>query len=226
MALKVYYDLMSQPARSLIIYLKYCKIPFTECPIALRNGEHLSEDYAKINRFKKVPAIDHNGFKLAESVAIFRYISREFPAAEKLYPKNSQSQAKIDEFLEWHHINLRGSAAMYFMTKAILPRMTGKPVDENQLKSYGKKIEEAVNTIETLFIRNQPFLTGNEISVADVLAACELEQPLSVGYDIYGGHEKMSEWMKRVQNALQPYYNEVHAIVHKIGKNYPTKSKM
>jgi glutathione S-transferase len=66
MSLKLYYDLFSQPARALYIFLKTCNIPFERKIINLMKLEHRSPEYEKINRFKKIPAIEHNDFKLTE----------------------------------------------------------------------------------------------------------------------------------------------------------------
>lgn len=38
LGLKVYYDLMSQPSRAVILFLKANRIPFTPKPVALRKG--------------------------------------------------------------------------------------------------------------------------------------------------------------------------------------------
>lgn len=66
MTLKVYFDLMSQPSRSVVIFLRHNKINHTEKGIALRKGEHLQDAYAQVNPFKKVPFIEDEGLKLGE----------------------------------------------------------------------------------------------------------------------------------------------------------------
>ena len=66
MVLIYYYDLMSQPCRALYIFLKMAGIPFESRTIALGKMEHLTDEYAKINPFKKVPVIDDSGFILTE----------------------------------------------------------------------------------------------------------------------------------------------------------------
>lgn len=66
MALKLYYDLLSQPSRALYIFLKTCNIPFERKIVDLKALEQFAPEYEEVNRFKKVPAIDHNGFKLSE----------------------------------------------------------------------------------------------------------------------------------------------------------------
>jgi glutathione S-transferase len=66
MSLVYYYDLMSQPCRALYIFLKVADIPFESKEIALRKLEHMTNEYAQINPFKKVPVIDDTGFILTE----------------------------------------------------------------------------------------------------------------------------------------------------------------
>jgi len=84
--LKLYYDLLSQPSRALYIILKKNNIPFEPCPVALRKGEHLTDEFKEtLNRFQKVPFIHHGEFKLSESVAIVSYLSREY---RELVPEN------------------------------------------------------------------------------------------------------------------------------------------
>lgn len=72
--MKFYYDLMSQPSRALYIFFKLNNVPVTYCQVALRKGEHLTDDFKNnVNRFQKVPCIvDDDGWKLSETVAIFR----------------------------------------------------------------------------------------------------------------------------------------------------------
>lgn len=70
MTLKLYYDLLSQPSRVIYIFFKMCNIPFEKNLINLKNLEQYTPEYEQINPFKKVPFIDHDGFKLGE-----RYLS-------------------------------------------------------------------------------------------------------------------------------------------------------
>lgn len=72
MPLSFYYDLMSQPCRAVYIFLKMTGIPYQAKEIALRKAEHMSEEYMRINPFKKVPVIDDDGFLLTE-----RYFEEE-----------------------------------------------------------------------------------------------------------------------------------------------------
>lgn len=180
--IKFYYDLLSQPSRALYIFLKLSNIPFEDHPIALRKGVHLTDEYRdNVNRFKKVPAIVDNGFQLSESVAIFRYlVSRNSNQIDdQWYPKNDRVRARVDEYCEWQHTQIRQTCAQYFILKYMKPRTIGSsPDDVNIIASAEKQMAKTLDKFENLWLKPGRFISGtNKISFADLLAACELEQP-------------------------------------------------
>ncbi|XP_045129234.1 glutathione S-transferase theta-1-like [Portunus trituberculatus] len=214
--LKLYIDLMSQPSRALYIFLKKTKIPFETNLVNLAKGAHRTEEYAAINPFQQVPAIDDNGFKLSESVAILRYLCREHNIDDHWYPKDSKAQARVDQYLEWQHVNTRISCAMYFQHKFLIPKMFGTEVNEKKVADFQSRMEDALENFETIWLKDQLFLAGNKASIADILAACELEQPSMAGYDVCEGRPLVTAWLQRVREAFHPYYDEGHAIVSKV----------
>lgn len=146
-------------------------------------GEHLTEDYRdNINRFKKIPCIIDNGFKLAETVAIVRYLTRQNEAsvADHWYPRAARQQARVDEYMEWQHMNTRLHCSTYFWLKWLLPTMFGKIASDGRLAESKAQMEATLDFIETVLLAGGPakqrFLAGNEISVADLFGVCELEQ--------------------------------------------------
>lgn len=143
-------------------------------------GVHLTDEFRdNVNRFKKVPAIVDNGFQLSESVAIFRYLASRNQIDDHWYPKNDQVRARIDEYLEWQHYHTRQTCAQYFMLRYMKPRTVGpSPGDAQIVASAETQMNQALDKIENLWLRPGCFISGtNQLSFADVLAACEIEQP-------------------------------------------------
>ncbi|KAG7209023.1 hypothetical protein KM043_015188 [Ampulex compressa] len=223
MSLKLYYDLMSQPSRALYIFFKVCNIPFEAKQTKIQNLEHLSTQYQKIHPFKKVPAIEHNDFKLIESVAILRYVAREFKVADHWYPTESKSQAKVDEYLEWQHMNTRLHCAAYFIVKFLNPLMRGTPPKPEKVAEFKKRMSDCLDLIETVWLKDKPFLIGNKISVADILGACEIEQLRLTGYDPKKDRPNLAAWMNRVITETSPYYQEAHAVISKVAEKQEAK---
>ncbi|XP_046390914.1 glutathione S-transferase theta-1-like [Ischnura elegans] len=230
--LKVYYDLMSQPSRAVFLFLKINKIPYESCPVALRKGEHFTESFAKINPFQKVPVIDDGGFKLPESVAILRYLARSRNVGDHWYPQDLKRQAAVDEYLEWQHLNIRFNCAMYFQVKFLQPSITGIAPKPERVADFLKRMETSLDQVEKIWLQNgaKKYLTGDEISIADILGACEIEQPKMAGYDVRQNRPNLAAWMDRVRNDLSPYYDEAHDVVNKVAKRFggnpPLQSKM
>lgn len=54
---------------------------------------------------------------------------------------------------------------------------SGKPVDERMLKFFQKGMEKTLDTINDVWLKDQKYLCGNTISVADLFGICELDQP-------------------------------------------------
>ncbi|KAJ1531003.1 hypothetical protein ONE63_005835 [Megalurothrips usitatus] len=214
MTLKLYFDLLSQPSRALKIFFDIAKVPFEPCPVALRNGEHKQEPYLSVNRFGRVPAIDDDGFKLSESVAIVRYVANKYGVPNNWYPKDLKGQAVVDEFLEWHHLDLRLGCAMYFQSKLLIPMMTGKPPSDKAVQMYENRMNSSLDNIENMWLGDgRPFLTGHQISIADLFAASEIEQTIFGGHDPTKDRPKLGAWLERVRRDLNPHYATAHKYI-------------
>ncbi|XP_014223496.1 glutathione S-transferase theta-1-like [Trichogramma pretiosum] len=211
MSLKLYHDLLSQPARALYIFLKQTGTPFESVFVNLMKGEHLKPGFAKLNAFKQIPIIEHDGFVLTESVAILRYLCREFKVDDHWYPKESKAQARVDEFLEWQHMGLRLHLVSYVRTKSIIPLITKKPARPEELKRLEGPVASSLDDLNNIWLKdNKPFLVSNKITVADIIGACEVEQLRFAGFDARKGRPQLTEWLDRVAKATSPHYQEAH----------------
>jgi len=220
MVLKIYFDFLSQPSRAVLLLARANSIPCKEIPVALRKGEHKTDEFEKINRFQKVPAIDHDGFLLAESVAILRYMCRTFPVKDHWYPKDSQAMAKVDEYMSWQHLNVRSYGSLYFMTQFIPMMMGGDLPSSSKISKLADGLGKAVDDMENIWLKNTPYVAGNNITIADLLASTELEMPGIVGYNMREGRPNVSKYLDLVKSTLSPHYEDVHAMLYKATEKY------
>jgi len=176
-----------------------------------------------LNPFQKSPVIQiDNKINLTESVAIFRYLAREKSIADHWYPSDSLAQARVDEYLEWQHLSTRVNCAMYFQKRWMMPFLKQKMPDEKTVALMKERMERTLSDIEKIWLANgdKAFLCGDEISVADILAACEMEQPSMAGYDVGEGRPILAAYMQRVRDQLNPHYDNVHDSVYMIRKRF------
>lgn len=133
------------------------------------------------------------------SIAILRYICRTYNVEDHWYPKDSIKQARVDEYLEWQHLNTRADCAFYSSYKVLFdiniilkeklihsyinmfqvlrPLMKGQPAKEHRVAQLEKKMNVTLDLIENIWLKDKKFLCGDEISISDIIGVCELDQP-------------------------------------------------
>ena len=108
------------------------------------------EEFKKLNPNGKVPAILDHGFNLYESHTILRYLATSRDCPDHWYPTDFKKRAKINEYLDWHHNNIRLGAGGYFFRKYV-SGLTGKPAPASLIQESYDMIEKSCSTIEKMF---------------------------------------------------------------------------
>ncbi|XP_076587322.1 glutathione S-transferase theta-2 [Chaetodon auriga] len=211
---EVYLDLLSQPCRALHILLDCNKVPHTVRTVALRKGEHRTPDFTKLNPMQKVPVMVDNGFVLTESDAIMKYLATKYDIPEHWYPRQPERRARVDEYTAWHHNYTRPHAAKVFILEVLLPAQSGSQVDEVRLNRALSELDDTLDKLESMFLRRQPFLCGDDITLADLLAICELMQPIGGGRDVLQQRPQLQRWRDRVQAAVGESFDRAHAVLY------------
>ncbi|XP_039703620.1 glutathione S-transferase theta-3-like isoform X1 [Pteropus medius] len=216
MSLELYLDLLSQPCRAVYIFAKKNGIPFELRTVDLLKGQQHSNAFAQVNPLKKVPALKDGDFTLAESVAILLYLSRKYKAPDHWYPQDLQACARVDEYLAWQHTALRSSCTRAMWQKMLFPVFLGEQVPPEMLASTLAELDGCLQLLEDKFLKDQDFLAGPHISVADLVAITELMHPVSAGCQVFKSRPKLAAWHKRVEAAVgEDLFQEAHAAVMK-----------
>jgi len=71
---KLYWVPGSAYCRVVSFFLTVNKIPTEHCQVLLRNEQHKSPEYTKINPHQKVPCLSDGDFNIMESTVILRYL--------------------------------------------------------------------------------------------------------------------------------------------------------
>jgi glutathione S-transferase len=124
-------------------YLEEIQVPYEFVKLDMQAGEHLKPEYLAINSFGKVPAIVDGDFQLWESGAILLYL------ADK-YGKSPLSLEERAVFSQW----------VLFANASLGPGIFGEANREREMPRLLTPLNEIFS--------KQPFLLGNEFTVADV----------------------------------------------------------
>ncbi|KAM4890656.1 glutathione S-transferase theta-1 isoform 1-T1 [Sylvia borin] len=165
-------------------------------------GPSSSEGAGKVSLLKKVPALKDGDFTLAECTAILLYLSRKYNTPDHWYPSDIQKRARVDEYLSWHHANIRANAPKTMWIKVLIPLFTGQPLPSEKLQEVMEGLSTSLKQFEERFLQDKAFIIGSEISLADLVAIVELMQPVGVGCDIFEDRPRLREWRRRVEDAV------------------------
>ncbi|XP_069476514.1 glutathione S-transferase theta-3-like [Ambystoma mexicanum] len=217
--LELYLDLHSPPCRSVYIFAKKNNVDFEFKHVQLFKGEQLSGQYTRVNPLRLVPALKDGDFTLAESIAILLYLSRKYNTPDHWYPVDLQKRAQVDEYLSWQHTAVRACGSEVFWRKAMTPILLGTEADPEKMAAAIKEMNGALGQFEAKFLQDKPFIVGDEISLADLVAIVALLQPVASGVDIFKDRPKLDAWRERVETALgTELFQEAHKAILNVTK--------
>jgi maleylacetoacetate isomerase len=164
--LKLYSYFRSSASYRARIALHWKGLKFEYLPIHLvkDGGQQLSVEYRKINPMGHVHALIHDGFLIAETVAIFQYLEDVFPALP-LFPKNPRDKALVLQICEIINSGIQPLQNLK-ITKSL---ETGYGLPKTQAEEFTRHwIADGMGNLERLLERTAgTFCFGGEVTAAD-----------------------------------------------------------
>ncbi|XP_054159051.1 glutathione S-transferase 1-like [Oppia nitens] len=203
MVIDLYFVGPSPPCRAVMMAAKHLNINLNPKYVDLMKGEQKEEWFLKLNPQHCLPTICDNGYVLWESRAIMCYLANKYAPNSSLYPSDPQKRAEVDRILQWDLGTIYRTIGEYL---APILRDTKNPNDLDPEK--GKKIREALQIMDQM-LNNQPFLAGNEITLADLSVLASLSLAEVFDYDLIGEYKNVKRWSDGLKRDL-PYYDEIN----------------
>jgi len=137
-------------------------------------GTLKQEPHIRRHPFGKMPVIEHDGFTLYETQAILRYIDRMFPAPA-LTPSDIKAAARMDQLMNISDQYLfQGVGNVIGFQRIVGPALMGLTPDEAVIAAAMPQGHTVVRELEHL-LGDQPFLSGDALSLADLQVAPQLD---------------------------------------------------
>lgn len=168
----VVHSVLGSPfGRAALAALETKGAPYRLAPVdfnALRSQPHLER-----HPFGKVPVLEHGDFVLYETQAILRYIDRVLPAPA-LTPADPKVAARMDQAIAIcdGYLFPRVGRVIAF-NRFVGPNLMDLQPDEAALAKAVPRGQQILGVLGRL-LGTQPFIAGDEFSLADILLASHL----------------------------------------------------
>ncbi|CAF3881204.1 unnamed protein product, partial [Rotaria sp. Silwood1] len=137
--------------------------------------ETQSAEYKQVNPAGQVPSIVDNDFHLDESHTIMRYICTSRNLPNHYYPNDIKQRAKVDYWLDWHHMNLRHGSLRLIKVNFLGPTKKYSQQTIDELRKEGDNVlKSSMSFMEEALSKSNYLAGGNQFSIADIALACEV----------------------------------------------------
>lgn len=187
--LKIYGQKASRALRCLWL-LEELQVPYEHIPLNQNTGETRTPEYLAINPSGKIPALDHDGFVLTETVAINEYLANTYP--NDLLPRDKQGQARLHQWTSWALTEVEPNLVSIFKEG----RKPREQQDPARVEYWRNEALRALRTVLETQLAGRPYLLGGEFTLADLNVAAILSPIAMIGIDI-GALPHTDSWLKR-----------------------------
>jgi glutathione S-transferase len=190
--MKLYGVPLSPFARKAMLALEYFELEYENEPTF--PGDE-SPEFRAISPLGKIPILDHDGFTVADTSVICRYLDRITPD-KSLYPDDPAEEARACWLEEYADSRLIENCAGIFQERLLKPKMMNQPTDEERLANIiDNTLPECLSYLETL-VPESGYLVGSSLSIADIaVVTCFIQAQ-------YGDYEVDGSQFPKLRNYL------------------------
>ncbi|MEE2784866.1 MAG: glutathione S-transferase family protein [Pseudomonadota bacterium] len=207
----------SQPVRAVMWLLFYKRQPFEMVlinPGSKGDNGSRSPEYLAKNPGGTIPCIEEpeDGFVLAEAHAIMCYLCNKHRWTD-LYSDDPKQRAKVDWYLNYHHRNVRDASI-----GLVAPRIRKDlNIPQSVQASAQNTLTHALNALESSWLAHTKFLTGDEVSIADMAAYVEIGQLQSEFTNVYdfSSFPRVEAWLADMHDV--DGHDDVHVVLAELG---------
>ena len=189
MGLTIYGTARSRTARVLWM-AKELGLAFEHVPLMMGDAALKQPAFLKINPAGRVPAIDDDGFVMAESLAINLYLARKYGdrASPSLAPASLEEEARIWQWSSWAMTDLEIPLNLIHLHRNFFPP---EKRDANAIAVGKEKTIAAARIMDALYLRQ--VWAGNEPMLLDLV---QTRSPHLADFLLYKG-----PWSRLDKNA-------------------------
>lgn len=158
MAIKLYDFPLSGHAHRVRLFASLIGVQLELVHVDLTKGEHKTPTYLKNNRFGQVPLLEDDGIFIPDSNAILVYLAKKFQKTDWL-PEDPQGAAEVQRWL-----TVAAGLIAFGPGAARLVTLFGASFNPTEVIERSKSVLTVINEE----LSERPFITGQNVTIADV----------------------------------------------------------
>ncbi len=185
--------------RSVLLALEEKGVDYRLQEVDIFASEGPPAGYQERHPFRRIPAFDHDGFRLYETSAITRYVDEAF-AGPPLQPENTRDRALMNQAIAiMDAYGFRTVVLDIFVERVRVPQK-GDVSDEGRISSALPKAETILRQLEAIG-GSSHWLAGDRLTLADLHVApmLILFELAPEGKDLMTASPKLAEWLNAVK---------------------------
>lgn len=152
--------------RTVRLALEEKKAPYELVEVDFFASEGMPAEQLARQPFGKVPAFEHEGFKLYETSAIGRYVDETFDGPS-LQPADAKSRARMTQIISILDAYGYESMIIKIVRQRVLYPMMGNEPDQDLIDA-GLPVAETILSQLDEFIGGRDYLVGDSLTLADL----------------------------------------------------------
>lgn len=204
--MKLYGALLSPFVRKVAVVAQLKGIAWELAPF--RSGGGMSPEFVAASPLLKMPAIDDDGYTLADSTAICLYLDARYPE-HRVVPADPQLLGRTMWFEELMDAGIAPSGLKVLFNRFVSPVLYKKPGDEAVAAAGEAELPRFLDYLEQA-VPADGWLVGDQFTLADISVASILRTLTVVKLGPSDARPRTLAWYQRVQ--AHPAWAAVAAI--------------
>ncbi|NVO58284.1 glutathione S-transferase [Rhodobacteraceae bacterium B1Z28] len=187
--IKLYRNPKSGHCHRVELMLALLGLPYETVDLDMAAGAHKAPEYLKISPFGLVPAIDDDGYTLADSNAILVYLVQTYAKGSDWMPENPKTAAEVQRWLTIAADNIYSGPCASRLVKVF-----GAPLDHNAAVTKSRMLFKMMEA----HLEGRNWLAADMITIADVACYSYIAHAPEGGVDL-APYPNIRTWLGRIE---------------------------
>jgi glutathione S-transferase len=197
--MKIYGSYNSSAGRCYVM-LEECGVSYERLPLNMKEGQHKSPEFLKLNPNGKIPTLVDGDFTLWESLAINRYLAAKYKP--EMLGNNQREQALVEQWSVWSLVELQPPLVDILIQMHFVPEPKR---DQSLIQRSHEKYPRFLKVLDA-HLAGRDYMVGSSYTLADLNVASTVNVAFGVGVDL-AAYPNILNWVKKMQK--RPAFQKV-----------------